>query len=345
MRAALLAILLIFTCACEPIPRTATPSSDAQTAHEGPGDRQLAPFLRSRQEDYVAAMEAAHQWLDRQVVDPAVLRARGLKGKKKLTELIDAYYQLWRMATDVEREALRSRVLEVTAPTRQSSFHDMARISDEQFKQDSTSYLRAAYLMDRMGLDVEQYREEIRAIHPRLNSHMSRRGPHQQHVFGTYYRHFELEEPFPLGEAMARGYIARRADPQTFNDMDAYQLTHEVFAPYDFGERLDVEPFGAAETEYLREAMELLVERYIARKNADLTAELVTCMRMLRLTDSPQYRAGVEYLLTSQNDDGSWGDLARAKARYGDLAEAAILLHTTMVAISALRLVFTDAPA
>ena len=265
----------------------------------------------------------------------------GIKGKKKLTEQLDGYYRLWEIAGP-ERPALRRRIEEVVAVTYESRYHDMARINDREFKQDATSYLRTAVLMDRLDLDTTIYREEIRKIHPRLNAHMTRRGPHQRAAFHWYYRHFGLDEPFPLGEALEAGYVARRADPYEFDLMDVYQVTHEIFVPYEYGERLDVDPFDDDDKTYLRRTLDLLTERYIVRKNADLVAELISCMRYLRFVESQSYRRGLAYLLDSQNPDGSWGDLERNRRRHGTWGLHHIILHTTIVALDALTIAFHE---
>lgn len=303
---------------------------------------ETSEFLREHRSDYRRSIEKARTWLDALHVDPAELRERGIKGKKKLTEQLDGYYRLWEIAEPDERPALRQRVVEVVAVTYESRYHDMASISDREFKQDATSYLRTAVLMDRLGLDTTIYREEIRKIHPRLNAHMTRRGPHQRAAFHWYYRHFGLEEPFPLEEALEAGYIARRADPNEFDLMDVYQVTHEIFVPYEYGERLEVDPFTDEDKTYLRTTLDHLTERYIARKNADLVAELISCMRYLRFVESPAYRNGLVYLLESQNPDGSWGDLERNRRRHGPWGLHHIILHTTMVSLDALSIAFHE---
>jgi hypothetical protein len=68
--------------------------------------------------------------------------------------------------------------------------------------------------------------------------------PHQRAAFHCCHRHVGLKEPFPLGDAFGAGDIARCADPNAFDLMDVYQVTHEIFAPYEYGERLDVQPFS-----------------------------------------------------------------------------------------------------
>lgn len=268
------------------------------------------------------------------------LRRHGIKGKKKLAAQIDAYYRLWQVASTEDKPALLERIRDVVAVTYEARFHDMASIGDRQFKQDATSYMRAALLMDRLGLDTRIYREEIRKVHRRFNGHMRKRGPHQRLVFHWYYQHFELEEPFPLGDALQRGYIARRADPTTFSDRDAYQVTHEIFVPYEYGERLDADPFDAGDKRYLREALPLLVRRYIYEDDPDLVAELISCIRFLQFVELPAYRDGLLYLLDSQHPDGSWGNWERARKGFGEYAAQGRILHTTVVNIDALTVAF-----
>ena len=78
----------------------------------------------------------------------------------------------------------------------------------------------------------------------------------------------------------------------------------------------------------------------LAQDGADLVAELVTGMRMLRFFDLPMYRQGVTYLLTTQNKDGSWGTYHAQGKKWGTEVQNLFRLHTTGVALHALTTAF-----
>ena len=303
-------------------------------------DSDIAPFQAANRPAYLEALRRARVWLDDLDVDPLQLRTQGIKGKKKLVEHLSSYYRLWKVADSREQERLLERIKQVVAVTYEQRYHDMASISDEWFKQDATSYLRAALLMERLGLDTQQYRQEIDKIHGRLNSHMNQRGPNQRRTFHWYYRHFGLKEPFPLEGALEHGIIAARRDATTLSSMQVYSLTHEVYALYEYGDRLDVDPFTDDEKVYLRHALEVLTERYIERRNPDLLAEVLECMHYLRFSEDPAFRAGLSFLLADQNQDGAWGRYARQRQRLGDYVRHGFELHTTLVVIGALTAAF-----
>jgi hypothetical protein len=315
------------------------PAAVRPVARQAPIDQEL-----TRQRDaYQRAKNRAKSWLDALRVDPIELRAHGIKGKKKLVEQLDAYYSLWKVAAPADRGALLSRIKSIVSVTYEPRYHDMLSISDAWFKEDATSYLRAALLMDRLGLDTRLYRAEIVSIHARLNAHMQQRGPHQREVFHWYYRHFGLEEPFPLEAARRDGIIAQRRDPALLSDGAAYELTHEIYAPFEYGDKLDVDPFDEEARKYLQDALRRLTRRYLARGDLDLAAEFLECQHYLRMREEPTYGEAVTYLLQSQNPDGSWGSYPLQRAQLGDYVRQGYELHTTEVVIGALTAVF-DTP-
>ena len=319
---------------------TRTHDERREVAVDEARDADIAAFLAANRPAYLNALSRARAWLDDLEVDPAELRTQGIKGKKKLVEHLSCYYRLWKVADSGEQERLLERIKQVVAVTYEDRYHDMASISDEWFKQDATSYLRAALLMERLGLDTRQYRQEIDKIHGRLNSHMKQRGPNQRRTFHWYYRHFGLEEPFPLEGALEHGIIAARLDATTLSSLQVYSLTHEVYALYEYGDRLDVDPFTDDEKMYLRHALEVLAERYIERPNPDLLAEVLECMHYLRFSDAPAFRTGLSFLLANQNQDGAWGSYERQRQRLGDYVRHGFKLHTTLVVIAALTAAF-----
>ena len=273
-------------------------------------------------------------WLNDTPVDPLDLRAHGVKGKKKLAELLDSYRRCLDAISDAGSKAeIRAQIKKAAAVTYDARYHDMGTISDLWFKQDSTSYLRVAYLLDQLGLDTTLYREEIGKVLPRLNAHMASRGADQQRTFHNYYRHFKLTEPFPLESALAKGYIAARTDCRAMAAPDVYNFTHEVFALYEFGDRLDARPFTDEDQRYLREQLGALIKRFVREGNIDLVAELVTCEQYARLCQSPEYQDGVEFVLNGQNADGSWGRYENERQWMGDYVRQGLYLHTTMVAL------------
>jgi hypothetical protein len=298
-------------------------------------------FLEQNTARYHAALLRARGWLDRLVVDPVELRKQGIKGKKKLVEIIDAYVRLRAIATPEEREPLSLRLRELAAITERPGYHDMLEVDDLTFKQDATSYLRAAFLLDRSGLDVGRYRVEIGRIQPRLDAHMHGRGSHQRMAFHDYYRHFGLKPPFDLASGFRAGVIASRKSPYEYKrTLDIYALTHEIFVPYEFGEKLDADFFSPDDKQYLRHALDRLTVAQIMVDNPDLVAELVSCLRYLHFTDLPVYREALDYLLKVQRPDGTWGDYERYRARLGSYVDQGYTLHTTVVAIDALSVAF-----
>ena len=68
----------------------------------------------------------------------------------------------------------------------------------------------------------------------------------------------------------------------------------------------------------------------------DLAAEIVSAMTYVGLTDHPDYLPGIDYLLDTQNESGSWGSYEHLRPTQGDLVEQRLYLHTTSVALTAL---------
>lgn len=347
-RYAILASALLPAASCTPRSQPhpvglapATSSAAVQRCVAPEARRVLDRFVESNRGRYQASMVQARQFLDSLDIDPQALRAHQIKGKKKLVEALDAYYRLYQVAPPADRPVLLARVKALAAVTARPGYHDMLTIDDREFKEDATSYLRAALLLDQMGVDTTSYREHIAACKGRLDAHLRDRGPHQRRAFHGYYKHFGLTEPMPLASALEAGLIAHRADPETLGRMDTYGLTHEIFAAYEFGDRLDSNPFGEADRAYLRTALPGLLTRWMARNDADLVAELVSCTRYVREVGDPSYTRAVTFLLAGQNSDGSFGNYA-SRARYGDYLKQALYLHTTMVAMDALSIVFED---
>jgi hypothetical protein len=61
-----------------------------------------------------------------------------------------------------------------------------------------------------------------------------------------------------------------------------------------------------ADRSYLRFALPRLTEYYIRRRDWDLSAEFLVCLKAAGLEDLPVYRDAWLLLLASQNEDGSF---------------------------------------
>jgi len=302
-------------------------------------------YLGANAATYERAVAAATAWFDQTKVDPAELRSKGIKGKKKLAELLNSYVSLSRRADSPQEKAhMQRRMADVVAVTRTAAYHDMGGIPDLQFKQDATSYLRVAYLMDTVGLDTTLYRREIAKVKARLDGHMGIRGANQQMAFHNYYTHFGLKEPFPLASGFDRSEIAARTDPYKLDSNGVYRFTHEVFVPYDFGLRPDADFFSDDDLVYIRRALDILLPAYVYKGDPDLVAELVSCAWYVGYVETPRLQEALEYLLGSQNADGSWGRYKSMEKRYGAYVRQGWYLHTTMVVVEALMTVFEKAP-
>ena len=285
-----------------------------------------------------SSLARARRWLDTLEVDCAALDRAGLNGKKRLAEILEAYLDC-RLATgeSLGQRAILERVTRLTAQTRDNAYHDLASYSDAEFKANSLSYLRVAWLMSRFGLDVEDYRRRVRAILPRMDAQMAARGAWQRSMFAHYLAVLGLRasrnaEPDPL----RHGVIAHRLPLDRLDRGRAYDLTHEVFAVFEADSAGALARFGPGDREYLNATLPVLAATEMARGNTDLAAELLTCMALTGAAGDPRLRAGIGWLIAAQNPDGSWDRERGARAVRSSWIPLRDQLHTTMVANEAL---------
>jgi uncharacterized protein DUF6895 len=293
---------------------------------------------KPRSDDYRRVREKARAWFDHLDVDCADLQKHGVKGKKKLAEILDVYLSFHRSASDPrERQKVLDRVAGLVEQTGSPEYHNLAGVPDKEFTENSMSYLRVVWLMKLLGLDTTGYLDEVRAIKPRLDEHMKKRGPWQRAMFAEYYDRFGLAKPEALRSTpLAQGVISRRLPLDRFDDNASYDLTHEVFVAFDYGFQKTQKVLAAGDLAYAREVLPRLIDRYRERKNPDLLAEFVSCVTYLGWHADPSYRRGIDYLLDHQNPDGTWGDYERHRATYGRYLDQEVYLHTTMVVTEAL---------
>jgi hypothetical protein len=292
-------------------------------------------------EDYRRAERRARAWLGALEVDPVELTEHGVKGKKKLGEILGVYGVLYGYATGEDEHAILERARELARQTERSEYHDMQTCSDLEFKQNSMSYLRVMKLMQQFGFDISRYRSEVEAVKPRLDGHLEQRGAWQRDMFARYYDHFGLAKP-PLLEPGAQdgGILAERKPAAELERGDIYRVTHAVFVAYDYGTRRSQDSLSDQDLEYLRELIPRLIADATARGDPDLGGELLLAATYLGFNKDPAYPAGVKHLLATQNSDGSWGDYERHRSRYGTYLDQRNYLHTTGVVLQALAEAF-----
>lgn len=292
-------------------------------------------------EDYRRAEHRARAWLGALEVDPVELTEHGVKGKKKLGEILGVYSVLYGYATGEDEHVILERARELARQTERSEYHDMQTCSDREFKQNSMSYLRVMKLMQQFGFDISRYRAEVEAVKARLDGHLEQRGAWQRDMFARYYDHFELAKP-PLLKAGAQdaGILAERKPAAELDRGDIYRVTHAVFVAYDYGTRRSQDNLSDEDLQYLRELIPRLIAAATARGDPDLGAELLLAATYLGFNQAPAYPAGVKHLLASQNSDGSWGDYERYRSRYGPYLDQRNYLHTTGVVLQALAEAF-----
>ncbi len=335
----LLILCLVSASGCQ----RGAPARQGQQACREPGFRRTAAFVKQNRARQQKMVNKALAYLDRFVVDPVALRKQGVKGRKKLVELLDAYVAIHRHAPADQKAAIAARFKRAAqGAVNKPGYHDMGSVGDRQFKQDATSYLRACYLMDRMGLDTAAYRKHIARIKDRLDGHMHKRGWHQRMSFRDYYQHFGLSLPKELQEPFSNTFIARRANPYLLGKGQAYDLTHEIFVPHDYGAKLTTDQFSKDDRIYIRRALEILTTVWISRKEVDLVGELLACMRYTGNHDLQVYRDGLALILASQRPNGSFGDYENLRAKLGDQLDLHLYLHTTSVVMDILPLAWSE---
>ncbi len=207
----------------------------------------------------------ALEWLDTLDVDPIRLRDEmGIKGKKKLVELLDIYLCLYLTAETLEKKIYyRELAGDATRITFTPEYHDMEIIDDEQFKQDSTSYLRACYIIDKIGLDTSYYIENIKKVLPRLDSLLPHRGTNQKMAFVLYYNYFGFHIDYAMGDLFINSVIRSRKTIESLLDMEVYFITHEIFSLYNYN---SMHILKKNDTEYLQKILPGLIDKYIKHR-------------------------------------------------------------------------------
>ncbi|MGA2167063.1 MAG: hypothetical protein ABSG62_02555 [Terracidiphilus sp.] len=118
-------------------------------------------------------------------------------------------------------------------------------------------------------------------------------------------------------QVYATSQLASHPDLYHVTVLDAYAITHVLFFLTDFG-RVEADCLSDADRSYLRRALPRLTEYYIRRRDWDLSAEFLVCLKSAGLEDLSVYRDAWLLLLASQNEDGSFTGPDRLNQADGD---------------------------
>ena len=85
-----------------------------------------------------------------------------------------------------------------------------------------------------------------------------------------------------------------------------YHMTHEIFSLTNLGE-LPSPSIIENNKAFFSELFEKSIQWTMAINHIDLLGELIMCVKMLDLKDVPSLQQGIEYILSSQEDNGTFG--------------------------------------
>jgi len=286
----------------------------------------------------INSVQKAKAWLDTLNIDLQAIANKGYGDKKRLSELLGAYWVLHRYSTNIEQEKIQKHIEPFYQYTQTKQYLNLLTQNDKLFKKNSMSYFRIMWLFKEMNFDISHLLKEFKNIQPRMDAHLAQRGDWQKSMFARYYDIFELTKPSSIAHTeRLTGIIGKERPLTKYKRMHSYMLTHQIFVAFDYGNKTTQTRFNEKELKYLRRKLPLIVKHYHAKENWDLVAELLTCMIYLNQAHNKAFKSAYNALLDAQNENGTWGDYEKLRPKYGEFTDSKYYLHTTEVALIAIQ--------
>jgi hypothetical protein len=283
-------------------------------------------------------IKRAKEWLDRLYLNLDLIAKYGYGDKKRLSELLGAYWMLYRYSTPKEQEQIRKRVEPFYAYTKKEKYLNLASLDAKLFKKNSMSYLRIMWLLREMHYDITHLMDYFhKHLKTKMDAHLVQRGPWQKSMFARYYEFFNLEKPPVIQKTShLKGLIGARLKIEKYKIRNSYALTHQIYVAYDYGATKKQTRFSEEDMKYIKPTLLGLAQYYRQRKSWDIHAEIVQCLIYVGETKHKEFTKSYNALLNAQNYNGSWGSYDHLKKQYGNFVDSKYYLHTTGVALSAI---------
>jgi hypothetical protein len=340
---------LVLLTLVSPAPVAQTDESPVPAESESGQTTMANAIMKPRYDEYVSALARARTWLDGLSIDAADLTRHRVKGKKKLAEILEAYWILSsRGVDDADQAAIVARVRQLLEQTTKPGYHNIIVASPGELNGASMTYLQIPWIMEQFGQDNGAYLDEVRKARPRLDRHVAQVntndhlfrpfwGPWQLSWFARFYERYGLEKPGVLQTAnIHQGVIGRKVPLVALGPVGASELTHEILVAFDWGRADTQDLFDAQDLAYIREGLDYITRGSIEVKDAEGVAAGVSSLSYLDWRDDPAWQIGIDFLLDNQNKNGSWGNYELSRPEWGEYLDAHAYLHTTMVSIRAL---------
>ncbi|MGA1864388.1 MAG: DUF6895 family protein [bacterium] len=190
------------------------------------------------------------------------------------------------------------------------------------FAGEITAYLNFAKIMKRMDIERPEYQDFIQK--EILTNPMTYPPAITYAILNSaLIEDIGSKSRVPFGNLISQGVIARfsqnpelvpigkaYASPDDVMNF-YYDITHEIFAVSNFGDRDPTQFLLDNEIEYLKDLIPRGIETYIAEGQVDILGELIICAKLLKYTDFDNFKKGVQYILDAQKEDGSFGLIQR----------------------------------
>ena len=317
------------------------PKNDQEVIDNTYGEWDSTTTIEQRQTEVEEINIKALAWADTLDVDPIQLsKEMGIKGKKKFVELLDIYLCLYQTTDDpLKKEEYKQKVEELVMVTKDKRYHDLNNIDDTQFRQNSTSYLRAWYIINEFGINTSYYVEEIERVLPRINSHLPGRGINKKFAFVLYYHKLCYTIDYNMEDLFNSSVIRSQMEILNLSELDVYFITHEIFFLNDDNK---INILTSDDFEYLTKTLVYQVNKTIAEENVDLLAELIMIMTYLNFKEMDEYYDALNFIKGRQNKNGSFGYYEDARRYYHEIGskidvDIYLYLHTTEVTLRALN--------
>jgi hypothetical protein len=238
-------------------------------------------------------------------------------GFLELGEEINLFYKFY-VAADNEKEKDFFKSIIKSKIDYLLNEHDF----EIEFAGEITAYLTFAKIMRRVNIEKTKYlnfiEDEVLSnpmtyppsiTYSILNSAIIEDIGYEPKVsFGTMVNegiiaHFSRNPKLvPIGKA-----YASPNDVQNF----FYDITHEIFAVSNFGDRDPTQFLLEDELQFLKDLIPKGISIYIDDGQVDILGELIICAKLLNYTDFHNYEVGLQYILDAQKEDGSFGLIDR----------------------------------